>query len=130
MCLRPKFPLHSNAAEGTKLIKAVGACTYILKGHPCPFKVGMARSLGTRWQMYQESDGWRPSHLFIVGEVQGREAAGYLEAGLIRILQDLDVPADYKVNLKNKDNGGTGPRAPEHFDSKYVVYLAVDVQIR
>ena len=86
-------------------------------------------SEGTRWEMYKQSTSWRPSHLFIIAEVQGREAAGYLEAALIALLYDLDLPIEYNINLKRCDIGGTGPRTAEFRYDKYFVYLAVEVQL-
>ena len=127
--VKPQFRPHATACEGTRLKLAVRACEFILKRHTCPFKIGMARSLGTRWELSKHSTSWRPSHLFIIGEVQGREAAGYLEAALIALLYDLDLPIEYNINLKRCDIGGTGPRTAEFMYDKYFVYLAVEVQL-
>ena len=37
---------------------------------------------------------WQPTHLFILLEVVGRTAAGYVEAALIRTLWDRDLRDD------------------------------------
>ena len=83
---------YTRASEGTKLRNAVSAAERILRLHLCEFKFGMARLLGQRWLMYQDSDSdkWRPTHLFLLTEVCGREATGYMEAALI--VQFIDIP--------------------------------------
>ena len=106
---------------------AHGICLRALRQHPCEFKVVMARSLGCRWQMYRETTGWRPTHLWMLLKVQGREAAGYAESALITMLQTLDLPANLNMNFKTSGKGGTGPRKPEQMHDTYFIYLAVNV---
>ena len=115
------------ASEGTKLRVAFNICERALAEHPCQFKVGMARSLGKRWQMYRESDGLRPTHLWLLLRVRGREAIGYAEVALIDRLQTLDLPGKLNLNFKRKDSGGTGPRHTDQLHDVYFLYLAVNV---
>ena len=117
---------YTRASEGTKLRNAVSAAERILRLHPCEFKFGMARLLGQRWLMYQDSDSdkWRPTHLFLLAEVCGREAAGYMEAALIVQFIDFGTDPELNINLQNHDYGGTGPRAEEFMHHKHFVYLA------
>ena len=88
----------------------------------------MARELGARWLMYNE-DGetgrWSPTHMFLLAEVHGREAAGFMEAGLIALVADQDMDQAYNINLKHRDSGGTGPRPEQFKDHQYFIYLAV-----
>ena len=125
------FTKNSNACEGAKLDVAFNRCTWALRRHACEFKVGIARLLGARWQMYQAStDKWQPTHLIILLEVPGRTAAGYAEAALIRMLWDSDLYDDmHNINYRNNDKGGTGPRQPEHEHAVYFVYLAVKADV-
>ena len=86
---------NQNLSEGGKLELAVRRCNWALGRHACEFKVGIARELGVRFQMYRNSpDRWQPTHLFILLEVVGRTAAGYAEAALIRTLWDRDLHDD------------------------------------
>ena len=125
------FQKNPTACEGTKLEVAFNRCTWALRRHECEFKIGIARLLGSRWQMYQEStDKWQPTHLFILLEVRGREAAGYVEAALIRMMWDSDKYDDmHNINYRNNDKGGAGPRQPEHEHAVYCVYLAVKADV-
>lgn len=125
------YKKNSNLSEGTHLEVAFARCNWALRRHECEFKVGIARLLGVRWQMYQEStDKWQPSHLIILLDVQGRSAAGYAEAALIRMLWDSDLYDDvHNINYRNNDKGGTGPRQPEHEHAVYFVYLAVKADV-
>ena len=77
--------------------------------------------------MYQETAGWRPTHLWLLLEVQGREAVGYAESGLICLLHNADIPANLNMNYKNRDLGGTGPRQKDQLHDTYFLYLAVNV---
>ena len=119
----------NTASEGKKLRTAFRVCQRILIPHPCEFKVGMARSVATRWRYYlEDTDKWQPTHLWIVLKTGGRAAVGFAEAALIDMLaNDLDerVPRTLNINLRNGDLGGTGPRLLEHFFSTYYLYLAV-----
>ena len=126
--IRVLFKVSVRAAEGTRLREAVKACRWVLKRHPCQFKVGMARELGVRWVHYLEDAAtrWCPTHIFLLAEVRGREAAGYLEAALIAVMADLDVDQELNQNIHNRDYGGTGPRHPEFLDHQYYIYLAVN----
>ena len=127
--LRFRFPVHDKASEGTRLQQAIRACNYILGKAEAYFKVGMATNLGTRWEMYRDCEDphkFKPSHLFIVMDVVGREAAGMAESALISMLRDK--PALYNVNFLNKDKGGTGPRFPGPI--VHYLYLALKVAPR
>ena len=121
---------YTRASEGTKLRNAVSAAERILRLHPCEFKFGMARLLGQCWLMYQDSDSdkWRPTHLFLLTEVCGREAAGYMEAALIGQFIDFGTDTELNINLQNNDYGGTGPRTEEFMHHMYFVYLACKVR--
>ena len=125
--LRVMYTMSERAAEGTRLREAVKGCRWVIKRHPCEFKIGMARELGVRWSQYLENaeDKWCPTHLFLLAEVRGREAVGYLESALIALVADLDVDEELNRNLQTRDRGGTGPRPPELLDHQYYVYLAV-----
>ena len=125
------YKKNSNLSEGTHLEIAFARCTWALRRHTCEFKVGIARELGTRWQMYQEStDKWQPTHLLILLDVPGRSAAGYAEAALIRMIWDSDMYDDmHNINYRNGDKGGTGPRQLEHEHAVYFVYLAVKADV-
>ena len=69
--------------------------------------------------MYMETDGWRPTHLWLLLEVRGREGIGYAEAGLIRMMHHLDIPHNLNMNFKHRDYGGTGPRLDEHMHATF-----------
>ena len=86
----------------------------------------MARLLGERWGLYQESDNrWKPTHLFIVNQTRGRETVGFLESALIALLCEREDWLPYNINVRNGDLGGTGPRKKEWENDKYFVYLAL-----
>ena len=68
---------------------------------------------------------WLPSHMFILHQVDGRVAAGFVEAALIEHLNNADYPIDDNVNSQRKHRGGTGPRKPELEQAKYYIYLVV-----
>ena len=125
------YKKNSKVCEGTNLEAAFKRCAWALRRHTCEFKVGIARLLGTRWQMYQAcTDKWQPSHLLILLEVPGRAAAGYAEAALIRTMWDSDLYDDmHNINYRNGDKGGTGPRQLEHEHAVYFVYLAVKADV-
>ena len=75
--------------------------------------------------MYQDHESkWKPSHLFILLRIKGREAAGFAEAGLIDSCRALNVDMKLNINIRNKDLGGTGPRQdPEATRILYVAAL-------
>ena len=127
--LRALFPTRSTALAGTQLNVGFNACGWVLRGHACEFKVGMARTLGPRWELYRSSpDTWTPSHLFIVLHVRGRDAVGVAEAGLIGMLYACgEYDDDLNINRRNNDRGGSGPRHECELDDWFWVYLAVRV---
>ena len=84
----------------------------------------MARMLGVRWEEYQKTTKWRPTHTFLLAEVRGRAAAGFLESALIVLVLDLEVDANHNQHFQNSDMGGTGPRLEDFLDDQYFVYLA------
>jgi hypothetical protein len=124
--LRPLFQARSSATAGTQLGVGFDACQWVLRRHACEFKVGMARMLGSRWELYQSSpDTWTPSHLFIVMHVRGRDAVGFAEAGLIGMLHACgEYENSLNVNHRNNDRGGSGPRHECELDDWFWVYLA------
>ena len=124
--LRALFATRSNALAGTQLSLGFEACAWVLRRHACEFKVGMARTLGSRWELYRSSlDTWTPSHLFIVLHVRGRDAVGFAEAGLKGMLHACgDYDDDLNINHRNKDRGGSGPRHECELDDWFWVYLA------
>ena len=124
--LRALYRCKGNATAGTQLRKAFDACQCVLQRHACEFKVGMARSLGGRWELYQTSSvTWTPTHLFIVMLVRGRDAVGFAEAGLIGMLEACgDFNIERNVNKRNRDKGGSGPRHEQELDDLFYVYLA------
>ena len=64
--LRALYRTKSNAIAGAQLNVAFEACRSVLRRHACEFKVGMARRLGARWELYRSSsETWTPTHLFI-----------------------------------------------------------------
>ena len=114
-----------NQSEGFKLHRIFWRMYSVLAERACFYKVGIAQDLAARWEMYQESESsWKPSHLFILSDEANREAAGYVEAALIREnkyrgrLKSRDVN---DINFIRQDPGGTGPRK----EGPYFVYLAV-----
>ena len=124
--LRALYRTKSNAIAGTQLNVAFDACRSVLRRHACEFKVGMARTLGGRWELYQSSsDTWTPTHLHIVMHVRGRDAVGFAEAGLIGMLYECgDFDDHLNVNHRNNDRGGSGPRHEHELDDWFYVYLA------
>ena len=124
--LRALYRTKSNAIAGTQLNVAFDACRSVLRRHACEFKVGMARTLGGRWELYQSSsDTWTPTHLHIVMHVRGRDAVGFAEAGLIGMLYECgDFDDHLNVNHRNHDRGGSGPRHEHELDDWFYVYLA------
>ena len=122
---RRQCPFQNPLSEGGRFRAALKACMVVLAKHTCEFKIGMARSLGIRWVQYKNTDGWQPTHLWLLLEVEGRVAAGYAESGLISKLQDAGLPLDKNINFKNGDHGGTGPRPSNQMFDTYFVYLAV-----
>ena len=125
--LRALFPTRSTALAGTQLNVGFEACGWVLRRHACEFKIGMARTLGSRWELYRSSpDTWTPSHLFIVLHVRGRDAVGFAEAGLIGMLHACGEHDDgLNINHRNTDRGGSGPRHECELDDWFWVYLAV-----
>ena len=122
--------LKSTHSEGTKLATAFSACQWVLGRHLCEFKIGMARSLGWRWEKYHDSEcKWQPTHLFLLLQVDGREAVGYAEAGLIAMLGDVQCYHRFNINRHNSDRGGTGPRLDGTLHDSYFVYLAVKAEL-
>ena len=124
--LRPLFDTKRNATAGTQLSVAFAASRWVLARHACEFKVGMARTLGSRWELYQSSpDKWTPTHAFIVLHVRGRDAVGFAEAGLIGMLKECgEFDDQLNVNYRNNDKGGGGPRHERELDDWFYVYLA------
>ena len=51
--------------------------------------------------------------LFVILEVDDRASAGFVESALITILKEGDYASYRKINFKNSDKGGTGPRREE-----------------
>ena len=114
------------ASEGTVLREIGNVCRWILLRHPVPFKVGMARLLGTRWEHYvAPASVWKPTHMFFLWETEGRAAVGFLEAAMIAELNRIDIDASLNINFQRGDRGGTGPRLEEFQFAKYKLYLAV-----
>ena len=99
------------------------SCRWVLRQHQCQYKIGMAKSLGIRWQMYRKTTSWMPTHLWLLLEVKGREGVGYAEAALITMLRDESLLTQ-SINWVNRDAGGTGPRNDDGPDDRYFVYLA------
>ena len=66
---------------------------------------------------------WRPTHLWLLLEVHGREAVGYAEAALIAILK-AEFPLEQSVNWHHRDLGGTGHHGKDEYGDDYFVYLA------
>ena len=124
--LRALHRTKSTAIAGVQLTVAFEACQSVLRRHACEFKVGMARTLGGRWELYQSSsDTWTPTHLFIVLHVRGRHAVGFAEAGLIGMLYECGkYDEQLNVNNRNNDRGGSGPRHEHELDDWFYVYLA------
>jgi hypothetical protein len=124
--LRALFPTSRTAVAGTQLNVGFDACAWVLRRHPCEFKIGMARTLGSRWELYRSSSAtWTPSHLFIVLHVRGRDAVGFAEAGLIGMLYACgEYDDDLNMNHRNNDRGGSGPRHECELDDWFWVYLA------
>ena len=74
--------------------------------------------------MYCNSNEWRPTHLWLLLEVKGREAVGDAEAALIAMLKG-EFPLEQSINWRNRDSGGTGPRREDDgYGDNYFVYLA------
>ena len=120
---RIAFPCK-RSSQGHKLQTAVACCKSVLRHHTCQYKIGIARSLGIRWKMYMESKAeWRPTHLWLLLEVEGKEAVGYAEAALIAILKK-EFPLEQCVNWHHRDLGGTGHHGKDEYGSDYFVYLA------
>ena len=124
--LRALYRTKSNAIARTQLCVAFDACRFVLRRHACEFKVGMARSLGGRWELYQSSSvTWTPTHLFIVLLVRGRDAVGYAEAGLIGMLHECgEFDDDLNAHDRNNDKGGSGPPHEHELNNWFYVYLA------
>ena len=66
---------------------------------------------------------WRPTHLWLLLEVKGREAVGYAEAALIAMLKS-EFPLEQSINWRNRDSGGTGHPGNDDYGDDYFVYLA------
>ena len=67
---------------------------------------------------------WRPTHLWLLLEVKGREAVGYAEAALIAMLK-REFPLEQSINWRHRDSGETGPRREDDgYGDNYFVYLA------
>ena len=117
--------ITAKSSEGVRLHAALEACKWILNRHECEFKIGMARFLGLRWERYRSSDRWQPTHLFLLLQVDGREAVGYAESALIVMMDQLECYQKYNINRRSSDKGGTGPRLEGTLHDIYFVYLAV-----
>ena len=83
------------------------------------FKVGVAGDPFTRWTMYCEHDAMRFTHMFMLHRTDTREAANYLEAGLIAHLWC----STGCVNKERRDKGGTGPNRTSD-DASWVYVIA------
>ena len=118
------FNRSPQASEGVLYRAASLRIRWVLRKRECEFKVGIASNLSYRWLMYR-SEGWQPSHLFIVHDVPGRVAAGYVESALIAMLKKEDHPCIHNLNFSRGDLGGTGPRTAEREHAKWFIYLAV-----
>ena len=127
--LRALFHTKDTALAGTQLSVGFTACRWVLRRCVCEFKVGMARRLGARWELYQSTpETWTPTHLFIVLHVRGREAVGWSEAGLIALLRACgDYDDSLNINHRNNDKGGSGPRHDCELDDWFYVYLATNI---
>lgn len=120
------FPNYkSNRSEGFLLDLMCSRARWVLRKRECMFKVGMTTNLGARWRFYIESPAWKPSHMFILHNVPGRVAAGYVESAIIRDLREAPVPVNNNINFQRKDAGGTGQRADELLNATYYLYLVV-----
>ena len=124
--LRVLFNTSSTAIAGTQLSVGLAACQWVLRRHACELKIGMARTLGSRWELYRSSsDTWTPSHLFIALHVRGRETVGFAEAWLIEMLHACgDYDDGLNINYRNNDKGGSGPRHDCELDDWFWVYQA------
>ena len=116
------------AAEGIQLRNANLRCRSMICQKACEFKIGMARSMAARWNLYRSWKGqwsWTPTHLCIVLKTRSREAVGFAEAALIDMLRREDQWLPYNRNAATKDIGGTGPRKKGEENEHYFVYLAL-----
>ena len=65
---------------------------------------------------------WRPTHLWLLLEVNGREAVGYAEAALIAMLKS-EFPLEQSISWRSRDSGGIGHPGNDYGDD-YFVYPA------
>jgi hypothetical protein len=112
--------------EGTMLDRALTCLETVFRTGTVEHKVGLAQQLSARWLSYRVEDNF--SHMLLMATVGGRQAAGILEAALIRILHNKGLTM-YSRNFVNRDKGGTGRRKSgcELVDTHvYVMIRAVD----
>ena len=53
--LRALFHTSGTALAGTQLSVGFAACRWVMRRYACEFKIGMARRLGFRWELYRSS---------------------------------------------------------------------------
>ena len=114
-------------SEGTTFRRALADIRWTVSTCTCEFKVGIATYLGQRWQLYQQDvRSWTPRYLFLLCTVPDRVSAGFMEAGLIAVMESFDL--DHRrlnINMRHNDKGGTGSRRSETSKIPHYIYLAV-----
>ena len=125
--IRLRSGAAAQVSEGSQFRRAFSDIQWVLRRHPCEFKVGITGHIAKRWCSYnQPSSTWVPSHLFFLLMVPGRIAAGYVEGGLICACESLDLDhGRFNINLRHKDSGGTGANNGEFAEDDHFIYLAV-----
>ena len=130
-CQIVKMPKSSNVQKYQNILNVFCCLLMILQA--IVFKGGMAKAelfgprgmMAERWNLYTNIRQDWFTHMFILQVVGSREAAGFVEEGLMQHLKDKHHPRGNR-NRETNDIGGKGPLSPE-YTGNWGVYLVAAV---
>jgi hypothetical protein len=127
--VRPIIKEGRRMVAGRVLAHALQTSIRILNEAGCLYKVGMCFCMASRWEFYMSEtcDAFVPQLMYWLADTDSRDGAWYLEAALIRTLQDRGYKGN-SMNYARNDFGGEGPQRPEIATMEHHVYLIVQHQ--
>jgi hypothetical protein len=110
-----RFPDGRVPCEGTRLEWSIAIFRCIIRtgSRRMDHKIGLCYDAKVRWEFYSDEsteNTWRPDFMVLVERPSTRQAAGFLEAGLIHIVTNDQRHSANSINMRRRDKGGEGPR--------------------